>query len=57
MIIREHIRFNKDIKEALFNSLVFSFDSVVNSRHLSTFGLDLCRNSILNDLEKKYIRF
>ena len=52
MIIREHIRFNKDIKETLLSCLALSFGSTGNSRHLSTVGLDLYRNSILNDLEK-----
>lgn len=52
MIIREHIRFNKDIKESLFGCLALSFGFIGDSIYLSTVGLDLYRNSILNDLEQ-----
>ena len=55
MIITDIIRFNKDIKEALFSSLALSFGLTGNSNYLYAVGLELYQNSILNDLEKNIL--
>lgn len=56
MIFREHIRFNKDIKEVLFSSLALSFGLTGNSHYLNAVGFELYQNSILNDLEKNILQ-